>query len=99
MLERKISWNVLKFDLRTSILCWRYEYMKMCEYKRSRSLFDFFTQDSHGITVSNISSEATGPVVTKFYVEPSGAEGAKICSNCPGHITNMVAMPIGSKNL
>ena len=51
------------------------------------------------MAVSNISSEATGPVVTKFYVEPSGAEGTKICLNGPGYMTNMVAMPVDSKNL
>ena len=39
--------------------------------------------------ISNISSEASGPVVTKFYVEPSGAEGTKICPKGPGHMTNM----------
>ena len=31
------------------------------------------------MTVSNISSEATGPTVTKLYVEPSRAEGTNIC--------------------
>ena len=31
------------------------------------------------MTISNISSEATGPIVTKFNVESSGAEGTKIC--------------------
>ena len=30
------------------------------------------------MTISNISSEAIGPVVTKFHAEPSGAEGTKI---------------------
>ena len=29
------------------------------------------------MTVSNISSEITEPIVTKFYVEPSGVEGTK----------------------
>ena len=46
----------------------------------------------------NISSEATGPIVTKFYVEPSECEETK-GSKGPGHMTNMVAMPVGSKNL
>ena len=44
------------------------------------------------MAVSNTCSEATRPVVTKFYIEPSGAEGTKICSNGPGHMTNMAAM-------
>ena len=48
--------------------------------------------------ISNI-SEAIAPVVTKFHVQPSEAEGTKICSNSPGHMTNMTALPIGSKGL
>ena len=53
------------------------------------------------MTISNNSSKATGPVVTKFLVcvEPSGAEGMKICSSCQGHMTNMSTMPIYGKNL
>ena len=30
------------------------------------------------MAISNISSEATGSVVTKLYVEPSRAEGTKL---------------------
>ena len=37
----------------------------------------FDTQASYSIAISNIPSEATGPIVTKFNVEPSGAEGTK----------------------
>ena len=39
------------------------------------------------------------PVVTKIYVEPSGAEGAHIYSNAPGNMTNMSAMPVDGKKL
>ena len=39
--------------------------------------------------ISNISSNTTGPFVTKFHVEPPWAEGTKICSNRPGHMTNI----------
>ena len=49
------------------------------------------------MTILNISSEATGPIVTKFYVEPSGDEGTQICSNGPGHMTNMMAIPKDTK--
>ena len=51
------------------------------------------------MAVSNISLEATGPFVTKFYEDLSGAEEMKTCSNGLGHITIMVAMPVDSKNL
>ena len=36
------------------------------------------------MTISNISAKASGPVVTKFHTEPSGAEEIKICVNGPG---------------
>ena len=51
------------------------------------------------MTVSNISSKATGPNVTKFLVESPWAEGMKICTNRQGHMTNMATMPIYGKNL
>ena len=43
------------------------------------------------MTVSNIFSKATGPVVTNIHIELPGAEGRKVCSN-------MVAMPAHGKN-
>ena len=51
------------------------------------------------MTVSNISSKATGPNVTKFPVEPPGAQGMKICTDRQGYMTNMATMPIYGKNL
>ena len=51
-------------------------------------------------TISNdFSSETAGPIVTKFHIEPPGTLGTKSCSNGPGHMTNMAAMPIYGKNL
>ena len=41
------------------------------------------------MTISNISFKATGPVVTKSHLEPSGADGTKICSNRIVHTTIM----------
>ena len=74
-----------------------YEYMKMCEYKRSRPLFDFWRRTL--IVCEFQTSEATGSAVSKCYGEPSGAEETKISSNDPGHMPNMSAMPVDSKNL
>ena len=51
------------------------------------------------MTISNISSKATGPVVTKFHIELPLAERRKVCSNSPGHMTNMAAMPVHGKSL
>ena len=51
-------------------------------------------------TFSNIfSSETTGPIEAKFHVEPPWDRGTKVCSNGPGHMTKMAAMPIYDKNL
>ena len=57
-----------------------------------------FDQGSHSITISDL-SKATGPIVTNFYIERPWAEGRKVCSNSPGHMTKMAAMPIHGKNL
>ena len=51
-------------------------------------------------TFSSIfSSETTGPIEAKFHMEPLLDRGMKICSNGPGHMTKMAAMPIYGKNL
>ena len=51
-------------------------------------------------TISNdFSSETTGPIATKFHIQPSGPLGKKSCSNGLDHMTNMAAMPIYGKNL
>ena len=51
-------------------------------------------------TFSNIfSSETTGPIEVKFYVEPPWDGGTKVCSNGPGQMTKVAAMPIYGKNL
>ena len=44
-------------------------------------------------------SETTGPIEAKFHMEPSWDGGTIICSNGPGHMTKMAAMPIHDKNL
>ena len=51
-------------------------------------------------TFSNIfSSETTGQIEVKFHVEPPWDGGTNVCSNGPGHMTNMATMPIYGKNL
>ena len=53
-------------------------------------------------TISNdFSSETTGPIATKFHIQPPGPLGKKSCSDGQGHMTmtNMAAMPIYGKNL
>ena len=36
----------------------------------------------------------TGPIEAKFHMEPPWDGGTKVCSNGPGHMTKMAAMPI-----
>ena len=51
-------------------------------------------------TMSNdLSSETTGPIATKFHIQPPGPLGKKSSSNGLDHMTNMAAMPIYGKNL
>ena len=51
-------------------------------------------------TFSNFfSSETTAPIEAKFHVEHPGDGGRKVCSNGPGHMTEMTAIPIYVKNL
>ena len=50
-------------------------------------------------TFSNIFSETTGPIETKFHMKPSWDGGTKVCSNGPAHMTKMAAIPICNKNL
>ena len=51
-------------------------------------------------TISNdFFSETTGPIATKFHLQPPEPLGKKSCSNGLGHMTNMAAMPIYGKNL
>ena len=51
------------------------------------------------MTISNISSKATGPIVTKSHLEPPGADGTKICSNFIVYMTNIATTPIYGKIL
>ena len=45
------------------------------------------------------SSETSELIAAKFHMEPPLVGGTKVCSNGPGHMTKMAAMPICGKNL
>ena len=51
------------------------------------------------MTISNISSKATGPSFTEAHLEPPGADGTKICSNYIVYMTNMATTTIYGKIL
>ena len=51
-------------------------------------------------TLLNIfSSETADPIKVKFHMERPWDRGTKVCSNGPGHMTKMAALPIYGKNL
>ena len=52
------------------------------------------TKDSHIMAISNISSKVTKPIVATSNIEPSEDEETIICSNRPGHMTNMATTVI-----
>ena len=54
--------------------------------------------DSH-FQISFFSLETARPTEAKFHVEPPWDGGMKVCSNGPGHMTNMAARPIYDRNL
>ena len=52
------------------------------------------------INFSNFFSlEIAWPIEAKFHVEPPWDGRMEVCSNSPGHMTNMAAMLIYGKNL
>ena len=51
-------------------------------------------------TFSNFFSlESAKPSEVKFHMEPQLDGGTKVCSNGPGHMTRMAAIPIYGKNI
>ena len=50
-------------------------------------------------TFSNIFSETTGPIEATFHMESPWDGGMKVCSNSPGYMTKVAAIPIYGKNL
>ena len=71
--------------------------MNLYEYQRSRSFIDLGPR-SLRFTFSNFFSlETARPIEAKFHVEPPWDGEMKGCSNGPGHMTSMAAMPIYGK--
>ena len=71
--------------------------MKLYVYQRSRSFIDLGPTLSGSIFLNFFSSVITRQTEAAFDGEPHWDGGTKVCSNSPGHITNMAAMPIYSK--
>ena len=75
------------------------EYMKIYEYPRSKSFTDLCPRSLRCHQFQTFLSNPTGPIEAEFHVEPPLEGETKICSNGPGHMTEMAAMPIYGKKL
>ena len=53
----------------------------------------------HPHSLITFSSETAWPIKIKFHMKPPWDGGTEVCSNNPGHMTMMAAMPIYGKNL
>ena len=54
---------------------------------------------AHELVSNDFSSEVIRPVVTKCHIQLPWIGETKSCSNVPGRMTNMAAMPIYVKNV
>ena len=72
--------------------------MYLYEYQRSRSFIDLGPRSLRFNILFIYYLETAKPIEAKFHLYPPWDEGMKICSNGPGHMTNMAAMPIYGKN-
>ena len=72
--------------------------MNLYEYQRSRSFIDLCPRSLRFNIFKPFSLKTARPIEAKFHVDHPLDGGTKICSNGPGHMTKMAAMPIYGKN-
>ena len=94
----EVSETIVVYDIKVGRCSQLNEYMKVCEYQRSKSLIDLGPNLSNSIFLNFFSSITTWLIEVKFHVEPPWDGGTKDCSNGPGHMTKMAAMPIYGKH-
>ena len=73
--------------------------MNLHDYQRSRSFIDLCPRSLSFNIFKPFFLETFWPMEAKLHVVPSWDGGTKDCSNCPGHMTKMAAMPIYGKNI
>ena len=73
--------------------------LEVYEYQRSRSFTDLGPNLPDSIFLNFFSSITTRPFEAKLHMEPPLDGGTKACTNGPGHMIKMAAMPIYGKNL
>ena len=91
------SETIVAYDIKVSRCSQLNEYMKLFEYQRSKSFIKLGPNLSDSIFLNFFSSITTRLIEAKFHVEPPKDAGTKACSNGPGHMTKMAAMPIYGK--
>ena len=68
--------------------------MKFYEYQRSRSFIDLGPRSLRFNIFKRLFLETARPIEARFHVDPPWDDGGtKVCSNSPGHMTKMAAMP------
>ena len=92
------SETIVVYDIKVGRCSQLNEYMKLYEYQRSRPLIDLGPNHSDSVFLNFFSSITARPIEAKFYMKPPWDGGTKTCSNCLGHVTKMVAMPIYGKS-
>ena len=66
------SETIVAYDIKVGRCSHLNEYMKLYEYRRSRSLIDLGQNLSDSIFLNFFSSITTEPIEAKFHVEPPG---------------------------
>ena len=99
--------SIVVYDVKVGRCSHLNECMNLHEYQRSRSFIDLYPWSLRFYNFKLLflknkkkkkKKKNTGPIEAKFHVEPPWNGGMKICSNGPGHMTNMATMPIYGKN-
>ena len=72
--------------------------MNLYESQRTRSFIDLGPRSLRFNILFIFSLETAKPIEAKFHFYPPWDEGMEVCSNGPGHMTNLSAMPIYGKN-
>ena len=93
------SETIVVYDIKVGRCSLLNEYMNLYVCQRSRSFSDLGPRSLRFTFANFFSLETATPIEDKFHVEPPWDGGTKVCSNGPGHMTNMATIPIYGKNL
>ena len=92
------SETIVVYDVKVGRCSWLNDYMNLYEYQRSRSFIGLGPRSLRFNIKIFFCLDTAKPIEAKFHVYPQWDGETKVCSNGPGHMTNMAAMSIYSKN-